>query len=177
MPHIPLTDPIPGIRGLTSFKPESGSRLMELAQQLLCADSPLTRGERELIASYVSARNQCRYCYGVHSWAAAITGETGIGLVESVVADPKTAAVDDRMRALLHIAGKVQTDAHTVSSEDVEAARAAGADDEAIHDTVLIAAAFCMYNRYVDGLAAIVPEDPAVYERHGRHVADRGYVR
>ena len=177
MPHIPLPEPVPGIRGLMSFKPVSGDKLMELAQQLLCADSSLTRGERELIASYVSARNQCRYCYGLHSWAAAFVLDVGHDHVEHIVHDPEHAPIDERMRALLRIAAKVRTDARSVSAEDVAAARAAGADDEAVHDTVLIAAAFCMYNRYVDGLAAIVPEDPEVYERNARRVATKGYLR
>jgi alkylhydroperoxidase family enzyme len=81
------------------------------------------------------------------------------------------------MRALLHIAGKVQKGGRGVSEDDVAAARRHGADDAVIHDTVLIAAAFCMYNRYVDGLATWAPEDPAAYEPMGALLATQGYVR
>jgi uncharacterized peroxidase-related enzyme len=159
-----------------AVKPASGRKLNELAEQLLRADSPLSRGERELIAAFVSSRNQCRYCTGSHSAAAAHSFGGDYALVEAVKDAPETAPVDERMRALLRIAGQVQVSGRAVRAEDVAAARKAGADDEAIHDTVLIAAAFCMFNRYVDGLDAILPDDPAVYDQHGRHLAQHGYL-
>ncbi|KDN86501.1 carboxymuconolactone decarboxylase [Kitasatospora cheerisanensis KCTC 2395] len=80
------------------------------------------------------------------------------------------------MRALLEIAGKVAESGLSVTEQDIAAARALGADDDTIHDTVLIASAFCMYNRYVDGLAAITPDDPAVYRMIGAHLSDNGYL-
>ncbi|MER7764838.1 carboxymuconolactone decarboxylase family protein [Streptomyces sp. NPDC097619] len=176
MPHIEIPEPIPGIRGLMAAKPASGLKLNELAEQLLRGPSPLTPGERELIAAYVSHRNGTRYCTGSHTAAAAHTNGGDYELVEAVKKDPETAPVDDRLRALLRIADKVLGDARTVGPEDVAAAREAGADDEAVHDTVLIAAAFCMFNRYVDGLGAIVPEDPAAFDAIGSHLAVRGYL-
>ncbi|MCB5165704.1 peroxidase-related enzyme [Streptomyces bambusae] len=176
MPHIEIPEQIPGIRGLMAARPEAGRKLNELAQLLLRGESRLTAGERELIAAYVSHLNGTRYCTGSHSAAAAHINGGGYALVEAVKNDPETAPVDERLRALLRIAAKVRGDARTVSAEDVEAARKAGADDEAIHDTVLIAAAFCLYNRYVDGLAAITPEDPAVYDAIGAHLAANGYL-
>jgi uncharacterized peroxidase-related enzyme len=176
MPHIEIPAEVPGIRGLMASKPVSGLKLNELAQQLLRGESPLSVGEREVIAAYVSHLNSTRYCTGSHSAAAAHTHEGGYDLVEAVKKDLETAPVDERLRALLRIAGKVRGDARTVGPEDVAAARAAGADDESIHDAVLIAAAFCMYNRYVDGLGAITPEDPAVYDEIGAHLASNGYL-
>ncbi len=80
------------------------------------------------------------------------------------------------MRALLTIAGKVQKDARQVSEADIAAAREQGATDKEIHDTVLIAAAFCMYNRYVDGLATWTPRDESLYDQHGAELATRGYI-
>ncbi|MCX5199501.1 carboxymuconolactone decarboxylase family protein [Streptomyces sp. NBC_00249] len=176
MPHIALRAPVDGIRGLMDTKPASGRKLSELAEQLLRGPSPLTVGERELIAAYVSFRNGTRYCTGSHSAAAAHALGGDYEVVEAVKRDPASAPVGARMRALLALAGKVRGDARTVGEEDVAAARAAGADDEAIHDTVLIAAAFCMFNRYVDGLAAITPEDPAVYDGIGAFLAAKGYL-
>ncbi|OKK14329.1 carboxymuconolactone decarboxylase [Streptomyces sp. CB00455] len=176
MPHINIPEPVPGIRGLMAAKPASGRRMSELAEQLLRGDSPLSEGERELIAAYVSYRNQTVYCTGSHSAAAAHALGGDYEVVEAVKRDPASAPVGERMRALLLIAGKVQGDARTVTAEDVEAARAAGADDEAIHDTVLIASAFCMFNRYVDGLGAITPDDPAVYDEIGAFLAAHGYL-
>ena len=96
-------------------------------------------------------------------------------LVGAVCADPRTADISPELRALLTIAGRVQADAKTVTSALVEAARAEGATDLEIHDTVLIAAAFCMYNRYVDGLATLQPHDPSMYAEMGKHLAGHGY--
>ncbi|MFE4639294.1 carboxymuconolactone decarboxylase family protein [Streptomyces sp. NPDC056773] len=176
MPHIDIPAPVPGIRGLMASKPASGRRMSELAEQLLRGESPLSAGERELIAAYVSHLNQTRYCTGSHTAAAAHVLGGDYELVEAVKRDPASAPVSERLRSLLAIAGKVRGDAREVGEEDIAAARAAGADDEAIHDTVLIAAAFCMFNRYVDGLAAITPEDPAVYDEIGAVLATKGYL-
>ncbi|MFJ9521760.1 carboxymuconolactone decarboxylase family protein [Kitasatospora sp. NPDC101801] len=176
MPHIALPAPIPGIRGLMDSKPASGRRLSELAEQLLRGDSPLSVGERELIAAYVSARNGTRFCTGAHGAAAAHAFGGDYALVEAVRQDVTTAPVDERLRALLQLAGRVQIGGLAVTDADIERARSAGADDESIHDTVLIAAAFCMYNRYVDGLGAITPEDPALYDEMGEGLVAKGYL-
>jgi alkylhydroperoxidase/carboxymuconolactone decarboxylase family protein YurZ len=85
--------------------------------------------------------------------------------------------VSPKLKTLLAIAAKVQAGGKQVTAEDVARARAAGATDLEIHDTVLIAAAFCMYNRYVDGLATLTPTDPDVYDRMGQRMAQQGYVR
>ncbi|MFJ5235115.1 carboxymuconolactone decarboxylase family protein [Kitasatospora sp. NPDC088391] len=176
MPHIALPTDHPGIRGLLDVKPASGLALSRLAEQLLRGDSPLSVGERELIAAYVSSRNGTRYCAGAHGATAAHRLDGDFALVEAVRTDLATAPVSDLMRALLRLAGKVAESGLAVTPEDVTAARAAGADDETVHDTVLIAAAFCMYNRYVDGLGAITPDDPAVYRVIGSHLAEHGYL-
>ena len=175
-PHIELPEPIAGIRGLMAFKPASGSKLNELAEQLLRAPSPLTPAERELIATYVSSQNECRYCTASHTAIAAHCLDGDYTVVEAVKADPATAPVGAKMQALLAIAGKVQQGGRNVSADDITAAKEAGADDEAIHDTVLIAAAFCMFNRYVDGLAAITPDDAEVYDQRGVTLARHGYL-
>ncbi|MEV6985374.1 carboxymuconolactone decarboxylase family protein [Sphaerisporangium sp. NPDC051017] len=162
-PHIPLDSNEPGIRALFRYRPETAHPLILLSEVLLCGESTMTRGERELIAAYVSARNKCRFCFYTHAAFAAVRAPEGMTLVEQVCEDLDTAPVSERLRALLRIAGTVQEDARQVTSEQVEAAKAAGATDVEVHDTVLIAAAFCMYNRYVDGLATFTPDDPAVY--------------
>ncbi|QKW18873.1 peroxidase-related enzyme [Kitasatospora sp. NA04385] len=176
MPHIALPTDAPGIRGLLAAKPASGLRLSELAEQLLRGESPLSAGERELIAAYVSSLNRTRYCAGAHGATAAHRLDGDFALVEAVQTDLATAPVTDLMRALLQLAAKVADSGLSVTAEDVAAAKAAGADDETVHDTVLIAAAFCMYNRYVDGLAALTPEDPAAYRAIGAHLAANGYL-
>ncbi|HVU77515.1 MAG TPA: peroxidase-related enzyme [Gaiellaceae bacterium] len=176
MPHIDVPEGVPGIRSLFAFRPETARPLCELAEVLLRAENSLSRGERELIASYVSSLNECRYCHTSHGSYAAAQLEGGAELVEHVKRDLDSAPVPAKLRALLRIAGKVQTGGRSVTDADVEAARAEGATDVEIHDTVLIAAAFCMYNRYVDGLAAWTPTDPAVYEQMAERMLANGYL-
>ncbi|MGN9768493.1 carboxymuconolactone decarboxylase family protein [Micromonospora sp. SD12] len=166
----------PGINGPMRFRPETAKPLNELAETLLRAPHPtLTPGERELIAAYVSGLNECRFCCASHSAFAAAQLPSGMRLVDQVRADPATAEVSDKLRALLEIASAVQRSGRDVTAELVKAARVAGATDLEIHDTVLIAAAFCMFNRYVDGLGTLAPEDPGVYEQTAEHIVRYGY--
>ena len=163
MSHIALNSDEPGIRGLLRYRPETARPLSELTEVLLRGPSTLTRGERELIAAYVSALNDCRYCLLSHSASAAAQLPGGMALVEQVHADPGSAPVSAKLKALLAIAAAVRDSGRAVTAEQIAAARAAGATDLEIHDTVLIAAVFCMFNRYVDGLATTAPDDPALY--------------
>lgn len=175
-PFIPTASNLPGITGLLEYRLDTGKPIREMTQVLLRGPSTLTQGERELIASLVSARNECRFCSTAHTAAAELLmgeGET----VEAVKQDPESAPVTPKMKALLRIAGKVQQNGRLVSEEDVAAARAEGATDMEIHDTVLIASLFCLYNRYVDGLAAVTPEDPEFYRTLADRIVNRGYVR
>ena len=167
MPHIDLPVDVPGIRSAMQFRPETAVHLNALAEQLLRADNTLSRGDRELIAAYVSSRNKTVFCELSHSAFAALQLEGGFELVEEVKRDPDLAPIEPKLRALLNIAGKVAVDGKSVTSSDVEAARAEGATDLEIHDTVLIAAAFCMYNRYVDGLDTWQPFGPGGVSRTG----------
>jgi uncharacterized peroxidase-related enzyme len=176
MPHIALNSAEPGIRGLLRYRPETARPLSELTEVLLRGPGTLARGERELIAAYVSALNDCRYCSSSHSACAAAQLPGGMALVEQVRADPASAPVSAKLKALLTIAAAVAQNGHAVTTEHVAGARAAGATDIEIHDTVLIAAAFCMFNRYVDGLATIAPEDPALYAAGARRLVKQGYI-
>jgi len=176
MPHINLPEGIPGIVSGYTYRPEVAKPMRELAHILLFGPGSLTSGERELIATYVSAENGCQFCELSHGAAAAChLGDPAI--VEQVRTDFHAASITDKLKALLNIAGKVQKDGKFVTSADVEAARKEGATDGEIHDTVLIAAAFCMYNRYVDGLAMWQPLDPALYAQMGARLAAEGYQR
>ncbi|WP_327047012.1 peroxidase-related enzyme [Microbispora sp. NBC_01189] len=176
MPHIALGSDAPGIRGLFDFRPETAHPLNALVEVLLRGDNTLTRGERELIAAYVSSLNACRYCFSSHAAYAAEQLPEGMLLVDQVRRDPDTAPISPKLRALLRIAAGVQRGGREVTGEDVAAARAEGATDVEIHDTVLIAAAFCMFNRYVDGLATVAPNDPELYAARARRIADVGYL-
>jgi len=176
MPHIALPEGLPGISSAMAYRPETAKPLRELAEVLLRGTNTLSSAERETIAAFVSARNDCTFCHLSHRAAAAHNEGGEYELVDAVRRDFRTAPVSPKLRALLGIAAKVQESGRQVTDADIAAARAEGATDTEIHDAVLIAAAFCMYNRYVDGLATWTPEDPAVYDQMGKRLAAQGYV-
>jgi uncharacterized peroxidase-related enzyme len=175
MPHISLPDGLPGITAGFALRPETAKPMRELAHILLHEPNRLTPGERELIATYVSSQNGCHFCQASHG-AVAASHLGDAKLVEQIKTDFQSAGVTPKLKALLVIAGKVQRDGKLVTAEDVERARAQGATDHEIHDTVLIAAAFSMYNRYVDGLGTWQPREPSMYADMGRQLAENGYL-
>jgi uncharacterized peroxidase-related enzyme len=177
MPHIALPETLPGITSAFAFRPETARPMRQLAEVLLRGPSTLTSGERETIAAFVSSKNDCHFCHASHRAAAAHHLDGNYELVDAVRRDPQTAPVTPKLKALLAIAGKVQQGGKHVVEADVARARAEGATDLEIHDTVLIAAAFCMYNRYVDGLATVTPTDQGLYDQMGQRMAKEGYVR
>jgi uncharacterized peroxidase-related enzyme len=179
MTHIDLGPDeaqFPGITGLLRYRPETAKPLNELAEMLLRGEHSLTRGERELIAAYVSGLNDCEFCRNSHSAFAAAQLEPGMSLVLQVHKDPSLAPIRPKLRALLKIAAAVREDGRKVTAELVDAARTEGATDVEIHDTVLIAAAFCMYNRYVDGLGTLVAQNPEFYAMSAQMIVESGYV-
>jgi len=177
MAHIQLPEGLPGIVGLLAFSPETAKPLLQLAETLLRGPNTLTPAEREMIAAHISYRNECDFCQLSHSAAAAAHLDGNYELVEQIKLNPEAAGVSDKLKALLAIAGKVLQGGKQVASEDVARARQQGATDKEIHDAVLIAAAFCMYNRYVDGLATWQPVERDVYRGMGQQLAREGYVR
>lgn len=175
MAYIQVPEGVPGIRSLVMFRPETGKSLYALAQVLLRGESPLTEAERELIASYVSHRNNCMFCMSSHAAASRCLYGDDAGLVDEVLTDMQQSGVSEKMKSLLNIAGKVQVLGKEVKQSDIEAAKNLGANDREIHDTVLIAATFCMFNRYVDGLASYTPTNMDEYKAMGERMA-KGYI-
>ncbi len=176
MAHIQLPEGLPGITGPMAYRPETARPLRALAEVLLRGPSTLSPADREMIATYTSSQNDCYFCQTSHGAAASHHLGGNLRLIDQVKADFETAPITEKLKALLAIAGQVQRGGKNVTSAHVDRARTAGATDLEIHDTVLIAAAFCMYNRYVDGLATWAPRDPAMYEAMGARMAEQGYV-
>jgi uncharacterized peroxidase-related enzyme len=176
MPHITLPEGAPGIVGPMIAYPETEKHLNGLAEALLRGPSSLTPAERELIATSVSNGNECYFCTNAHAATARELYGPHASVVDATLANASASPVSDKLKALLAIAEKVRKDGRLVGDTDIARARQAGADDKAIHDTVLIAAAFCMFNRYVDGLATWTPKDPAIYKQTGEMLATKGYV-
>ena len=175
MPHIDLQNELPGIRGLMAFRPDTAAPLSALAEILLRDTNGLSPAERELIATYVSYRNDCFYCHNSHGEIACYYLNGNRDIVDLVRTDYAHAPISDKLKALLQVAGKVQQSGKAVTADDIENAKQAGATDRDIHDTVLIAAAFCMYNRYVDGLATWQPDNEAFYDKMGEQRKREGY--
>ncbi len=176
MAHINVPENVPGIRSLVMFRPETGEHLYNLAQALLRGNSTLTESERELIAAYVSNRDECMFCMNSHAAASRCLYGTEKNLVDEVLQDADEANITPKLKSLLNIAGKVQVLGKDVTQDDIDKARAAGATDAEIHDAVLIAATFSMFNRYVDGLASFTPTEASDYEAMGERMASKGYV-
>ena len=176
MAHIKLiNEDLPGIIGLLNHNPETAKPLLDLAETLLRGPSTLSMGEREIIAASVSYWNGCHFCHTSHAAAAAAHLKSGLQLIDDIKAGLPQSNISDKLRSLLNIAHQVQRGGKNVTVEDVDAARQQGASDAEIHDTVLIAAAFCMYNRYVDGLATWAPVPNEAYQEMGERMANVGY--
>jgi uncharacterized peroxidase-related enzyme len=170
MPYIPLENHLPGITGLLEYRRDTADPIRELTQLLLRGPSTLTTAERELIAAFVSHRNECRFCTDAHTATAdLLLGECETA--EKIKNDVSSAPVTNKMKALLTIAGEVQVGGKYVTKESVEIAKTEGATDLEIHDTVLIAALFCLYNRYVDGLSTVTPSNPEFYKSLAGRIA------
>lgn len=177
MAHIDLKNDLPGIRGPMAYRPETAKYLNNLAEVLLHDDNnTLSRGERELIGAYVSSLNDCFYCQNVHGAMAQHYLQCDMATVDQVKKDFNSAPLTDKLKALLAIAASVQKGGKFVTAEQIENAKKSGATDIEIHDTVLIAAAFCMFNRYVDGLATWAPPDRQLYVERAKWRADEGYA-
>ncbi|WP_138476772.1 carboxymuconolactone decarboxylase family protein [Dyadobacter bucti] len=176
MPHIKLEEGVPGILGPMLFSPHTAGPMNLLANALMQSDEGLSRGERELIGTYVSSLNDCYFCQTIHgAIASAYLEDDDWSFVKNVKSNYAETTLSEKMKSLLSIAGSVQRGGKNVTTEQIETARKNGADDRDIHDTVLIAAAFCMFNRYVDGLATTAPTDPDIYRNRAKKVIANGY--
>jgi len=176
MAHIELNNDLPGIRGLMAYRPETAEPLNALAEMLLRNDdNTLSRGERELIGTYVSYLNDCFFCQNVHGAMAGYYLQCNILQIDQIKQDFNIAPISPKMKTLLTIAASVQKSGKHVTGEQIENARAEGATDKEIHDTVLIAAAFCMFNRYVDGMGTTAPPDRDFYVNRAPQRSLEGY--
>ena len=177
MAHIDLKNDFPGIRGPMTFSPETGKALNNLAEILLHDENnTLTRGEREMIGAYVSSQNDCFYCQNVHGAMAQHFFKSESQFIDDIKKDYQSTGISDKLKSLLSIAGSVQKGGKNVTSEQITTAKNLGATDKEIHDTVLIAAAFCMFNRYVDGLNTWAPAEPDWYVNRAEMLAEKGYA-
>jgi len=176
MAWIDLQNDLPGIRGPMIYRPDTGAILNDLAEALLHDENnSLSRGDREMIGAYVSSENDCYFCQNVHGAMAQHYYQSDMAFIDGIKKDFQRADISEKLKSLLTIAGSVQIGGKYVTEEQIENAKRNGATDREIHDTVLIAAAFCMFNRYVDGLNTWAPQDRQVYVDRAPMRAREGY--
>jgi uncharacterized peroxidase-related enzyme len=176
MAYIDLKNDLPGIRGPMIYRPETGKILNDLAEVLLHDENnTLSRGDREMIGAYVSSENDCFFCQNVHGAMAQHYYQSDMPFIDGIKKDFRSADISEKLKSLLSIAGSVQKGGKQVTANQIEQAKKLGATDREIHDTVLIAAAFCMFNRYVDGLNTWAPDDRQVYVDRAPMRARDGY--
>jgi uncharacterized peroxidase-related enzyme len=176
MAYIDLQNDLPGIRGPMIYRPETGAILNELAEVLLHDENnTLSRGDREMIGAFVSSENDCFFCQNVHGAMAQHYYQSDMHFIDRIKKDFQSAGISEKLKSLLSIAGSVQKGGRFVTAGQIDAAKKLGATDREIHDTVLIAAAFCMFNRYVDGLNTWAPLDRQVYVERAPMRARDGY--
>jgi uncharacterized peroxidase-related enzyme len=175
MPYIDVDENLPGIRALLAFSPETATPIGALAEILLRTNDSLSRSDRELIGMYVSYLNDCFYCNHSHGEIAICYLNGDRALVDAIRKNYKEAPIAKKLKSLLQIAAKVQKGGRSVLKEDIDHAKENGATDHDIHDTVLIAATFCMMNRYVDGLGTVAPQDMLSYPLRAKQIVEKGY--
>lgn len=177
MAHIDLQNEAPGILGLMAYRPEAAKALNHLAETVLRGPSTMSQGDRELIAGCVSYWNNCDFCHRSHAAVAEFCLDKESGYTEKIAKDIDAAPITQKMKALLKLAQKVQKSGREVAQGDVTLAKNAGATDIEIHDSILIAAMFCMFNRYVDGHGTFAPEKNApYYAQTGKRLGVDGYT-
>ncbi|MBY0384974.1 carboxymuconolactone decarboxylase, partial [bacterium] len=176
MPHIPFNSDLPGILGPMSTYPQYAIILNQLTEALLRKNSPnLSQVYREIIASFVSYENECVFCSESHG-AVAEAYLNQKGFIALIWKNYQTAPISDLLKAFLNIAKKTQAKAKAVDKSDIERAIQLGASNEDIHDVVLISAAFCMFNRYVDALDCTTPpRKHEIYLDIGHKLSSHGY--
>jgi AhpD family alkylhydroperoxidase len=200
-PRLPSLPPhVPGMMALGAYRPDVYAQMAALADNMLRTSHPestLVPSEREMIASYVSSLNDCKYCATIHGAVAAahacgskaettrqehqFTQATAEKMVNSICIerngeDGENDEASPKLRQLLRIAAQVRGSGQNITQEAIDEAKGCGATDMDIHDTVLIAALFCMFNRYVDGLTGDELGDVEQLKGGGRMIAERGYA-
>jgi uncharacterized peroxidase-related enzyme len=176
MAHITIPDGLPGIRGLMAFRPDTAKYLNELAEILLRGKNTLSRGDRELIATYVSYLNDCFFCQNAHGAIAQHYLQCDMKFIDEVKTGFENMPLSDKLKTLLGIAEAATRGGKFVSPTHIDRAKKCGATDKEIHDTVLITGFFCLCNRYVDGLGTDANPDRLFYVNRGKMRAEEGYL-
>jgi uncharacterized peroxidase-related enzyme len=159
---------------ILKMSPHAGKALLEMHEAIMRAPSALTPGERELISAYVSGLNKCQYCYGVHSQTAKAYEEIPKTAVDNMMDDLETAGFDDKIKPILRFARKLTETPSSITDADAQAVYAAGWDEKALHDAVMVVCCFNSMNRLLE--AHGVHGNEAMYRERGPMLKQYGYL-
>ncbi|MES2795836.1 MAG: peroxidase-related enzyme [Bacteroidota bacterium] len=177
MPHIQLDESLPGMQSLLKFRPEIAEPLLTLMTILMRGDEGLSKGERELIAAFVSDLNKCNACANIHGAISQCLISENPQMVDNVMDNYKNAPISEKLKALLSIAESVQKGGKNVKKEQIEGAKNYGSTDQEIHDTVLISSLFCLFNKYIDGLGLVSNDTNDSLNLRAKMIAEFGYSK
>jgi uncharacterized peroxidase-related enzyme len=175
MAYIQIDSSLPGMQSLLDYRPQIASPLKTLMAVMMRSKEGLSKGERELIATYVSNLNDCYNCHQIHGEVAQCFFEELPDLVESIKTDIHNADLTQRQKAILGIAANVQKNGKLVTDQQISGAKNLGISDLEIHDTVLISAMFCFFNRYIDGLGIVSQDTTETFKERAKMIAEFGY--
>ena len=161
MPYLPTLPEDAAMLDVLRLFPEAARPLVQFHEALMRGTSPLTTGQRELLAAYVSGLNSCSYCRRVHGATAEAFGVPA-ELLNNLLVDVDRAEVDDRFKAMLRFVRKLTLEPASVTSQDATGVLSAGWDDRALHDAVMICGLFSCMNRVVLGLGLRADEEYAL---------------
>lgn len=173
MPKFPKLGENATVPDILTMSPEAGRILMELHEAIMRGPSPLTPGERELIAAYVSGLNECRYCHGVHAEAAKAFGLPA-PTFDRVFDDLETAGFGDRFRPILHYVRKLTENPSSVTAADAQAVYDAGWSEKTLHDAIMVVCCFNFMNRLLEGHG--IHGHATMYRQRGAMLKEHGYL-
>lgn len=165
MPFFPSLDDNANVGDLYKLNPETRQPMSQLGRVIMRGDSPLTPGQREMIAAFVSGLNKCDYCFGGHSQVAVNLG-IDRAVFEPLFDDIETAPVEDKLKPILRFVKKLTLEPHNMNQSDADAVFAAGWNERALHDAILVCARFNFMNRLALGHG--LDTQPEDFERRAK---------
>ena len=149
MAFFSFLDDSSGIASVFANNKVRARPMRELRKQIMRGPSPLSVGERELIAAFVSTLNQCEFCAGGHTALAARTVD--VRVLDELIANIDTAAISDRLKPIFRFVKKLTEAPSRIVQADVESIHAAGWEESAVEDAIAVCSLFNMLNRIANG--------------------------
>jgi uncharacterized peroxidase-related enzyme len=174
LPKFPSLGDKANVPEILKLSPAAGVALIEMHEPLMRGPSPLSEGERELIATYVSGLNECQYCYGVHSETAKAYDDIPSDAVDKMMTDLDSAGLPENMIPILKFARKLTEKPSSVTDDDAKAVFDAGWSEKALHDAIMVTCCFNFMNRLLEGHG--VHGNAKMYAERGPMLKKYGYL-